>query len=230
MGCDIHGVFQARNNDHWVDIPHNYEHGRHYYLFAMLADVRNGFGFAGVSIFEPLEPIAQPRGLPDDFQMDGETHLLASMAVMDPRRRGYYNRYPVTSGADDEEENPLEYWMGDHSHSWLLGTEILAYAEGLRNTRHRDYGVVSLEQFRRWDGQSEPDDHCGGIMGHGIVTLDPEGVRAMETAGTPLDVEKTYVRIAWDKDALENVTYFFDEVARLVDEHGEVRYVFGFDN
>lgn len=39
---------------------------RNYSLFAMLADVRNGYGFAGVDIGDQVEPISKPRGIPDD--------------------------------------------------------------------------------------------------------------------------------------------------------------------
>jgi hypothetical protein len=38
---------------------------RNYRVFAALADVRNGSGFAGVYTHDPIVPISQPRGLPD---------------------------------------------------------------------------------------------------------------------------------------------------------------------
>lgn len=40
---------------------------RHYDLFAVLADVRNGSGFAGVDTGDGFVPISPPRGLPDDM-------------------------------------------------------------------------------------------------------------------------------------------------------------------
>jgi hypothetical protein len=45
----------------------NWYHERDYLLFAALADVRNGYGFAGCKLFEPLTPVAKPRGLPSDM-------------------------------------------------------------------------------------------------------------------------------------------------------------------
>lgn len=42
-------------------------HGRNYNLFAILADVRNGHGFAGVKTGKGFNPIAEPRGLPEDI-------------------------------------------------------------------------------------------------------------------------------------------------------------------
>jgi hypothetical protein len=40
--------------------------GRNYDLFAVLADVRNGTGFAGVDRGDRIEPIAEPKGVPSD--------------------------------------------------------------------------------------------------------------------------------------------------------------------
>lgn len=81
MGCDIHAFIEVRNGDGWKvydwesDIPEKDYHarwdhplyiGRNYNLFAMLADVRNGYGFAGCDTGEGFKPIASPRGLPPD--------------------------------------------------------------------------------------------------------------------------------------------------------------------
>ena len=35
-------------------------------VFAALADVRNGYGFAGVPTHEAIKPISEARGLPED--------------------------------------------------------------------------------------------------------------------------------------------------------------------
>jgi hypothetical protein len=40
---------------------------RNYTVFAALADVRNGRGFAGVYTHDPITPISLPRGIPDDI-------------------------------------------------------------------------------------------------------------------------------------------------------------------
>jgi hypothetical protein len=141
MGCDIHWVFQKKAAHGWVDVPSEYDGHRHYYLFAMLAGVRNNFG---------VEPISEPRGLPKDFAMQGTGH-------------GYGHPVPEEIADEIEKRYPegptLIRWMGDHSLSWLAGEEMLAYRP--------------------------PDDHT---------------------------------------------RYFFDEVRRLQDEHGSIRFVFGFDN
>lgn len=43
---------------------------RNYCFFAVLADVRNGRGFAGISTGDGFNPIAEVRGLPEDVSME----------------------------------------------------------------------------------------------------------------------------------------------------------------
>lgn len=103
MGCDIHLYVEKRVNpshdwesaDKWttekgatrptVDYGDHFYNDRCYSLFAMLADVRNGHGFAGIKTGEGFVPIAIPRGLPQDvspnlaaeckdYGVDGHSH------------------------------------------------------------------------------------------------------------------------------------------------------------
>lgn len=107
MGCDIHFYAEKKVHDNWVpavpiidlnngeypdegpdlDTPYNekWYTDRNYDLFSILADVRNGFGFAGVKTGEGFVPIDQPRGVPHDaspgyrmvveaFGEDGHSH------------------------------------------------------------------------------------------------------------------------------------------------------------
>lgn len=72
---------------------------RNYDVFAILADVRNGSGFAGIKTGDGFVPIHAPRGLPADTSFhDSEDH-------------------------DDE----YRVWLGDHSFSWLMLDEVLNY-------------------------------------------------------------------------------------------------------
>lgn len=40
----------------------------------------------------------------------------------------------------------------------------------------------------------------------------------------------THVRVSWETGLKDELRYFFDEVRRLQEEHGQVRFVFGFDS
>lgn len=101
MGTDIHSQFQKRLHcGAWQDVESQYSEGRHYQLFAVLAGVRNGTGFAGVTTGEPVTPIAEPRGLPSDFEMDTE-----------------------------DDSCHCGKWMGEHSQGWLSGDELLGWCD-----------------------------------------------------------------------------------------------------
>ena len=88
MGCDIHMFCEVRKGGKWEKVGEvfkdPYYHPdkpedewnikftdspylmRNYDLFAILADVRNGHGFAGIRTGDRFNAIANPRGLPDD--------------------------------------------------------------------------------------------------------------------------------------------------------------------
>ena len=185
MGTDIHGVFQRRANGGWVEVPSQYKEDRHYQLFAVLAGVRNGYGFAGVETGEEVQPISEPRGLPADF-VEGEK------------------------------------WLGDHSHSWLLGTEILKWAEKAPTVTQT--GIVSRAVYDAWDGVSKPASYCGGISGFGVLVIRDNSFERQQSSTW------THIRIEWQSSLKDELAYFFEEVSRLVAEHGEVRFVFGFDS
>ena len=84
MGCDIHfyvekkqadgswkihGSFNREEDDDgdWISQTDECLYSdRSYDLFAILADVRNGRGFAGIKTGEGFNPISDPRGIPND--------------------------------------------------------------------------------------------------------------------------------------------------------------------
>jgi hypothetical protein len=107
MGCDIHlyvevkqgdGTWKAADEwitdeDGWLHVPYGkkYYDERNYDLFAILADVRNGRGFAGIKTGEGFNPISLPKGLPEDVSpqvkkcsdnwgVDGHSHSWHTIA------------------------------------------------------------------------------------------------------------------------------------------------------
>lgn len=89
MGCDIHMYVEHKQDGVWksadiwkpdkyfdskyetvqkdiVEYEDRFYAGRNYDLFAILANVRNGYGFAGTDTGDGFIPISEPRGLPDD--------------------------------------------------------------------------------------------------------------------------------------------------------------------
>lgn len=137
MGCDIHMHYEIEKNGYWQhldwekefqigtyddgspkrDYDKIFNHplyiGRNYDLFAILANVRNGRGFAGVETGTGFKPISMPRGLPVDctsgvkeqsenWGLDGHSHswmLLSELLAFD-----YDNQFTVQYGVVDEAE------------------------------------------------------------------------------------------------------------------------------
>lgn len=201
MGCDIHGVFQKFDGGKWVDVPTKYEFGRHYQLFAVLADVRNDNG---------VKPIAEPRGWPEDFEVgEGRYRTVASLALLPQHRQKHHHP-----------DDPMEVWMGDHSFSWLSAEEMLAWYGSSHCTEQS--GVITRHARAAWDGFSRPKEYCQGVYGRKIVTVEDDVRFARD--------DWTHVRVTWESELQQELAYFFDEVKRLADEHGSVRFVFGFDS
>lgn len=123
MGCDIHTIAEVKNENtgKWEScgkiFPYEYYDpekeskvdddgyewnpktvvspysGRNYDLFAILADVRNGRGFAGIKTGEGFNPIDDPRGIPSDassetkeflnsYEGDGHSHSYFTVAEL----------------------------------------------------------------------------------------------------------------------------------------------------
>jgi hypothetical protein len=75
MGTDIHSVGQVKKNGEWVTratSPGGDD--RNYDTFAVLADVRNGSGFAGVETGEGWKVFFEARGLPEDIAVDQDNY------------------------------------------------------------------------------------------------------------------------------------------------------------
>lgn len=112
MGCDIHLFVETRNHDTgaWElrsDAPRL--HHRNYAVFAILANQRNGEGFT---------PISEPRGLPPDV-----SNALAAIHANDVAEE------PDESKEDADGEAYGDYWVGDHSFSWLTLAELLEWRQ-----------------------------------------------------------------------------------------------------
>lgn len=87
VGCDIHPVVEVRRGEKWEavkpvplyhdwtddpDSQHVWEFNRNYDAFAVMANVRNGYGFGGCDTGDELVPISPPRGLPHDRAIQDE--------------------------------------------------------------------------------------------------------------------------------------------------------------
>jgi hypothetical protein len=122
---------------------------RNYSTFAMLANVRNGRGFAGVDIGDGFNPIAMPRDLPGDIS--AELKAIHAEEYTDER----YEELDAKYGESN---------LGDHSFSYLTLRELLNYDWQQQTTHH---GQCELRQYVAWKqaGSKYPKEWCGDCSG-----------------------------------------------------------------
>lgn len=143
---------------------------RNYHVFSLLADVRNGGG---------IQPIDEPRGLPDDMSAE----LVDRLRQWGQDAKG---QYLARDPNEDEEEREDLYekleaekegaWdLGEHSHSWLTLAEVLEFPYEEASVRMS--GFVDPWNFELFRRNGKPQQWTGGVSGTSI-----EHVTAMEMA------------------------------------------------
>jgi hypothetical protein len=138
MGCDIHGVVQKYDQKlgQWKTYREGYA-DRNYNAFAILANVRNGYGFAGVTTSSGFKFISHPRGIPPEFKYlsKDDQHPLPSTFK--------WNSDSWRKGTGEENKY---YWMGEHSHSYVTAEELALFDFSQTTVRT---GVVTEKDFLR---------------------------------------------------------------------------------
>lgn len=256
MGCDIHLYVEVRKDGEWTPAadPVPYRYGdpeskemewpspyrdRSYDVFGILANVRNGSGFAGIETGDGWPFMSEPRGLPDDICTQYRTA--------------------------NESEDGARLWFGDHSFSHLTLREILAFD---RSQSSYICGIVRWSTWVRWiyinnytgkmnyaPKDTTPDGWSGGVSGPGIVIHESDAeFRKRYEAMTPVErrdiayserakdtmnsEDKELCRFRVERSVGEALKFFdiavtVPLVSRAVRESVElddIRIVFGFDS
>ena len=88
MGTDIHSIAQVNRDGRWQTVAIGIDGDqRSYNTFAMLANVRNGYGFAGCRTSTGFPVIHEPRGLPEDLKTNEDNGLLINKTDRSDRDR-----------------------------------------------------------------------------------------------------------------------------------------------
>lgn len=176
MGADIHLFVEAKGGspNHWRRLDRTVEMSdwretttldlrwgqeRNYDAFAMLANVRNGHGFAGIDTGEGFESIDMPRGLPDDVSdevysesarwgPDGHSHSWFTLReLLDLEESGYWDKTTTNRGMfmrealeDAKERGIVVSVEGNHA---VLSEHPGAYAGAIHGPDEDD--IFTLE-------------------------------------------------------------------------------------
>lgn len=234
MGCDIHLYVERKENAKWitcdrwvrdaddenrihVEYDNHFYTGRNYNLFAILADVRNGRGFAGIKTGEGFNPISSPRGIPEDAsteykesvaQWDGDGHSHSYFTVQELMKYDWTQVSCLQGWVDISNFEEFERW-----------------------------------KKRSMEG---PNEYCGDVLGGKIqhITNDEmhakvEKVKALKLYG--IEFEKAlqkegadcYTLVEWETPYYKAANQFLSEVMPRLWHLGnpeDVRIVFYFDN
>jgi len=209
MGTDIHPFMEVKKNGVWVtadrwekdeyDEDHNSvpydEHiygDRNYSLFAALANIRNGSGFAGCDTGDCIPVISEPRGIPDDackeikqeWKEYGE-HTPSWLTLREilewdwdfkQTKRGYMSKETYKEWKDSGDAQPNGWCGGGSGGTWITEEEYLQ-REGLWN-QAEDRVMIQCEwkvPFRE-------------SVSHFLETSVPK----MQTMGEPDDVRMVF--------------------------------------
>lgn len=176
---------------------------RNYDLFAMLAGVRNGVGFAGCDLSDGFVPLSEPRGIPED-----------------------------TSIVEVDSEGDDSVWLGDHSYSYATLAEVLAYdyerTTNLRGVVSRAEYIKWVESGRT----GGPESYCGDVSGRDVRHVSVRDMDRL-VADPPADGLTYYTRIQWTKTYREcagKSWFAFLDALKPLGDPNDIRLVFGFDS
>lgn len=257
MGTDIHPIVQVRREGVWenVKIPEdgrygNILDGRHYDLFAILGNVRNGYGFAGVVTGSGFVPISDCRGIPEDagFTLD------ESGSIPCVKHSGY--ALPAGGDVEEPEDEDSRWdcndcvWLGDHSHTWVTVTELNEYdwdapvaKAGVVEGFPREGGPHWPEDYSYVEWMKEPDfltamprGYAGGISGPNYVDISEQDFQAILRGWSPRNPNVHYVvSFARSMTVRQVMSAFLADEGplgwlRSLGEPDDVRIVMGFDS
>jgi hypothetical protein len=250
MGTDIHSIAQVKRDGQWVTVAIGIAGDqRNYNTFAMLANVRNGRGFAGCWTSTGFPVIHEPRGLPEDLAtVDGFVEDDEDFDD-DTDYSVHVDKAQLVAAWDwDGNEKPIDSpdaWrvryitdqdprmsMGYHDHSWCTLAELRAFIENVaKKTETFIVGVVTREQYEEHQRTGKPyESWCGMVSGQGIYVVGRVG------SSGPLPAHCTHVQTNWPVNAFkESDVGDIEKALTLVAERTgaqpeDLRFVYGFDS
>lgn len=239
MGTDIHSIAQVKRGGQWVTVAIAIAGDQRYYnTFAMLANVRNGRGFAGCWTSTGFPVIHEERGLPSDLVLAGpedrDVHVDKTQLVAAWNWDGEDTPIdsPEASRVSSITVEDSTMWLGDHSYSWCTLAELRAFIENVaKKTETFIVGVVTREQYEEHQRTGKPyESWCGMVSGQGVYVVGRVG------SSGPLPDHCTHVQTNWSVNAFkESGVGDIEKALTLVAERTgaqpeDLRFVYGFDN
>lgn len=228
MGTDIHLYVERKENGKWVscdkwtkleyseeedvlsvDYEAQFYTDRNYNLFAILANVRNGYGFAGIKTGEGFNIISKPKGLPEDVCQE----VKAISEELDTN--GHSHSFFTVQELMD--------------FDWTQTTKLQWVVDGVN--------FEEFERWRKHNGES-PRHYCGEISGNSIRYISNKEMRDLiSSCSNEREIEEAtkncYTLVKWEQPYYKCAKTFLSETMPKLWRFGnpkDVRIVFWFDN
>jgi hypothetical protein len=194
-------------NEWWDSNPDYMYDGRNYDLFAILADVRNGRGFAGCKTGDGFVPIDDPRGVPEDasraylrqvenYGIDGHSHSWFTVQEL--------------LDYDWDQETKLSGVVGPKGFvAWKENGQPESWCGGVSGPNVKHVSSSEMES----------------LIAEGKAQVDIKDPREFTA--------KYYTRVEWGIKYRDSVGYFLKTTVPALQKLGDpnkVRIVFFFDN
>lgn len=256
MGCDIHIMAEVKRNGRWEknqkavfknpwydpkvsdwdlakeEFISDPDSGRSYDWFSVLADVRNGYGFAGVRTGSGFNIISEPKGVPDDAspewleevkQWDGDMHSKSWLSIdelesfnwdQESGKEGIISLDQYRELRSTPNACPSS-WSG-----WSSGGNIL-----IVNTETADMILDMDPNLPLAIDELNRDEVYEGKI---------ESILDAIVSGTPASEFNIYVKYYWTITYREwfdwKIKTTIEPLRELANEFEDARIVFGFDN
>ena len=260
MGTDIHMHVEARDHegapwrsvdtwetetDGYLSVKDRVWSDRSYDTFAILAGVRNGVGFAGVTTGSGFVPIAEPRGLPDDMSPEmvrASEHCDHTPSWLTVAEMLQYNwtRTSIKSGIVGVRE--LARWkLCGRPESWsgMISGPGISIFEGEDAVRVIDVVITNAKKANVptrnggwWDLYHSSRDDAFGDNG---IERDKAPVADLVDIALRLKFkcERPHFRVSWKVTYYDAASSFLSHCMPQLWRHGapeNVRIVFWFDS
>jgi hypothetical protein len=267
VGCDIHMWAEVKKNNKWKKVGKVFKNqyyrlgeqskvdedgyewnpeftdqpyqSRNYDLFAILANVRNGSGFAGCDTGDGFKPIAMPRGIPRDVSVEARIEL--EKYGVDGHSHSYFTLAELLDYDWEGQKTKHRGWVDPWNfeiwrkkgkpQTWSGGVE----GNSINHVSNTQMARMIAEGNIQWIGP-EPDEdswkdreyttELQRTMGNWPL---PEG-----SVGAAIrDKQSYYTLVEWEESYANSAKKFLDSTIPKLKSLGKpenVRIVFFFDN
>jgi len=211
MGTDIHALVRVVKNGkevRRVEVPDIFL-DRDYDFFAVLANVRNGVGFALSERYtNKAKFYSDERGFPDGFEppiYENETYF----------EKGH--------------------WAGYHDFGYVTLSELVSNYKFAIQTVER-VGIFTLDEYTKKLRGDTDYGWCGGVSGNKVIILEGQDISLSfisELAKLEHNTNKIiHIKHRWEaqpfKEKIDELIKFLGLCKKEIDE--ESQFIFGFDS